>query len=93
MGGEYQGWTETAKDLEELRKKYQAHCDRLVTEYGTRPYSGTFKEKQPGLELIVGEWDIHDAEKHCLEYNDKWQQAQAYHLGGNEWYVGGWCSC
>lgn len=87
----------------ELRTLYGKLIDQLHSEYGTRGYSGTFKENQ-GVDITGSTFATDDLahdylDAHCV----KWEAVKAVRVSaytdnrGKEipahWFLGGLCSC
>ena len=95
MGSEYCGTVFTAEAGRIEERFHQLVEDCLYT-YGHGGYTGTFAEKD-SVQVIAPlngspEWTQERARLHCQDNNDKWGPAYAYWLGGDRWYIGGWCS-
>jgi hypothetical protein len=94
MGAEYSETTIKAISEDDLLQKYKDYQEHMAYLRGHGGYSGTLYEKEAGLKIIPGTWTVEKAEEHCTVHNEKWGQAYAYLLEGEEkeYYIGGWCS-
>lgn len=85
------------------QKAFQDAITAAILEYGTRPYSGTIKEKEsfitisqlPGMSIDETIKEVLDPEsKHFkLVFDDKWGPAGCIRHEDGEWIFFGWASC
>lgn len=91
MGGEYRENIITASTEQDLQQEYEKLVEHHMYMYGHSGYSGSFAEK-PELKIIPGVFVQETAGVDCRDTNDKWGPSFAYHIGEDQWYIGGWCS-
>ena len=76
----------------EIKKQFRQTQEACLYDHGHSGYTGTFAEKCD-ITIINGEWEPDKARDHCMENNEKWGDAYAYHLKDGGWLFGGICSC
>lgn len=95
MGSSYCG-TVVRTPEDGLQRRFEQLVEDCQYTYGHGGYTGTFAEKhsvqviRPPADDSV--WTQDSARIHCQDNNEKWDDAYAYWLGGDQWYIGGYCS-
>jgi len=92
MGASFDSTKIKAKSISELKSAYVQVKQSRAWESGHGGYTGTFAETDSGLKIVGGLWEEKKAREHCIENHPKWEQAWAYQIGQDEWFVGAWCS-